>query len=80
MDDWKVRIQHIDKYEVKMDLTEKEAKKIFSDLKSKMCEKQIVWCELIHSPIEADEEIIVDDFENRVLSVMGHKMIVKKGM
>ena len=76
MDDWKVRIQYIDRYEVKMDLTEKQAKKIFNDLKSKMYEKQVVWCELIHSPIEADEEIIVDDFENKVLSVMGHKVIV----
>ena len=75
MDDWKVRIQYIDRYEVKMDKTEKEAKKIFNDMKSKMYEKQVVWCELIHSPIEADEEIIVDDFENKVLSVMGHKII-----
>lgn len=79
MDDWKVRIQYIDRYEVLMDKTEKEAKKIFNDMKSKMYEKQIVWCELIHSPIEADEEIIVDDFENKVLSVMGHKVIVQKG-
>lgn len=76
MDDWKVRIQYIDRYEVLMDKTEKEAKKIFNDMKSKMYEKQVVWCELIHSPIEADEEIIVDDFENKVLSVMGHKVIV----
>lgn len=40
-----------------------------------MYEKQVVWCELIHSPIDADEEII-DDFENKVLSVMGHKVVV----
>lgn len=27
MDDWKVKIQYIDEYEVKMDLTEQKAKK-----------------------------------------------------
>ena len=75
MDDWKVRIQYIDRYEVLMDKTEKQAKKIFNDLKSKMYEKQVLWCELIHSPID-EEEIIVDDFENKVLSVMGCKVIV----
>ena len=75
MDDWKVRIQYIDRYEVKMDKTEKESRKIFNELKSKMYDKQIAWCELIHSSIDADEEI-VDDFENKVLSVMGHKVIV----
>ena len=75
MDDWKVRIQYLDDYEVIMDKTEKEAKKLFTDLKSKMYEKQVVWCELIHSPIDSDEEI-VDDFENKVLSLMGHKIVV----
>ena len=76
MDDWKVRIECLHEYEVKMDLTEKQARKIFNDMKSKMYEKQIVWCELIHSPIDADEEIIVDDFENKVLSLMGHEVVV----
>lgn len=75
MDDWKVRIQYIDRYEVLMDKTEKEAKEIFNDLKSKKYEKQIVWCELIHAPIDTDERII-GDFENNVLSVMGHKIVV----
>lgn len=76
MDDWKVRIDCLHEYEVKMDLTEKQARKIFNELKEKMYEKQIVWCELIHSPLDADEEIIVDSFENKVMSVMGHKVVV----
>lgn len=76
MDDWKVRIECLHEYEVKMDLTESQARKIFNDMKSKMYEKQIVWCELIHSPLDADEEIIVDAFENKVLSVMGHEVVV----
>lgn len=76
MDDWKVRIQYVDEYEVKMDLTEKQAKKIFNDMKSKMYEKQVVWCELIHDSLDADDEFIVDDFENTVLKLMGHKVVV----
>ena len=76
MDDWKIRVQYINNYEVIMDKTEKEARKIFNNLKSKMYEKQIVWCELIHNPIDANEEIIVDSFENKVVSIMGYKMIV----
>lgn len=76
MDDWKVRIQYINRYEVLMDKTEKQAKKIFNDLKSKMYEKQVVWCELIQIPADEDaDEIIVDDFENKVVSVMGYKII-----
>ena len=75
MDDWKVRVQYINKYDVQLDKTEKQARKIFNDLKSKMYEKQIVWCELIHAPINIEESII-DDFENKVLNVLGHKLIV----
>ena len=75
MDDWKVRVQYINKYDVQLDKTEKQARKIFVDLKSKMYEKQIVWCELIHAPIDAEEKII-DSFENKVVSIMGCKMIV----
>lgn len=75
MDDWKLRIQYINNYDVILDKTETEARKIFNNLKSKMYEKQIVWCELIHAPVDTDE-IIVDSFENKVVSVMGHKMIV----
>lgn len=75
MDDWKVAIQYIDRYEVKLDLTEKQAKKLFEDLRTKSHEKQVVWCELIHRPVDADE-IIVEDFENKVVLVMGHKVIV----
>jgi hypothetical protein len=40
-----------------------------------MYEKQIVWCELIYAPYD-EEETIIDDFENKVLSIMGHKVIV----
>ena len=75
MDNWKVRVQYINKYEVLMDKTEKQARKIFDDLKSKAHEKQIEWCELIHAPIDA-EEIIIEDFENKVLNVLGYKLIV----
>lgn len=75
MDDWKVRVQYINKYDVQLDKTEKQAMKIFNDLKSKMYEKQIVWCELIHAPIDAEEKVI-DSFENKVVSIMGHKVIV----
>lgn len=75
MDDWKIRVQYINKYEVLMDKTEKQARKIFDDLKSKMHDKQVVWCELIHSPIDAEESII-EDFENKVLNVLGYKLIV----
>ena len=75
MDDWKIRVQYIYKYKVLLDKTEKEARKIFNDLKSKKHEKQIVWCELIHAPINIEESII-DDFENKVLNVLGHKLIV----
>ena len=75
MDDWKVRVQYINKYDVQLDKTEKQARKIFNDLKSKMYEKQIVWCELIHAPIDLEEKGI-DSFENKVVSIMGCKMIV----
>ena len=75
MDNWKLRIQYIDKYSVLMDKTEKQAKKIFNDLKQKMYEKKIVWCELIYSPCDADE-IIVDDFENKVACILGNKVIL----
>lgn len=75
MNDWKVRIQYTNKYEVLMDKTEKEAKKIFNELKSKMYDKQIIWCELIHAPIDVDETI-VDDFENKTIQVLGYKLIV----
>lgn len=75
MNDWKIRIKYIDDYKVIMDKTEKQARKIFNDLKSTMYEKQIVWCELIHAPIDTDE-IIVDDFENKVVSIIGHNLIV----
>lgn len=75
MDDWKVRVQYINKYDVQLDKTEKQARKIFVDLKSKMYEKQIVWCELIHAPIDLEEKVI-DSFENKVVSIMGCKMIV----
>ena len=75
MDDWKVRAQYINKYDVQLDKTEKQARKIFNDLKSKMYEKQIVWCELIHAPIDLEEKVI-DSFENKVVSIMGCKMIV----
>ena len=75
MDDWKIRVQYINNYEVIMDKTKNETRRIFNNLKSKMHEKQIVWCELIHSPADADE-IIVDSFENKVVSIMGCKMIV----
>lgn len=75
MDDWKVRVQYINKYDVHLDKTEKQARKIFVDLKSKMYEKQIVWCELIYAPIDAEEKVI-DSFENKVVSIMGHKVIV----
>ncbi len=76
MDDWKVRIDCLHEYEVKMDLTEKQARKIFNDMKSKMYEKQIVCCELVRSPIDADGEIIVDCFENKDMSFMGHEAVV----
>lgn len=75
MDDWKIRVQYISKYEVLMDKTEKQARKIFDDLKSKAHEDQIEWCELIHAPIDA-EEIIVEDFESKLLNVLGYKLIV----
>ena len=75
MDEWKGRVQYSNKYDVQLDKTEKQARKIFNDLKSKMYEKQIVWCELIHAPINIEESII-DDFENKVLNVLGHKLIV----
>lgn len=75
MNDWKIRIKYIDDYKVIMDKTEKQARKIFNDLKSTMYEKQIVWCELIHAPIDTDE-IIVDDFDNKVVSIIGHNLIV----
>lgn len=75
MDDWKVRIQYIDRYEVQMDKTEKQARKIFNELKEKMYLKQVVWCELIYAPLHKDETVI-DDFENKVVSVLGHEMIV----
>lgn len=75
MNDWKIRIKYIDDYKVIMDKTEKQARKIFNDLKSTMYEKQIVWCELIHAQIDTDE-IIVDDFENKVVSIIGHNLIV----
>lgn len=75
MDDWKIRVQYINKYDVLLDKTEKQARKIFDDLKSKMYEKQIAWCELIYSPVDADE-IIMEDFENKVISLMGYEVIV----
>lgn len=49
--------------------------KIFNELKLKMFEKQIVWCELIHAPIDSDE-IIIDSFENKIVSIMGKNLIV----
>lgn len=75
MDDWKIRIQYINRYEVLLDKTEKQARKIFNDLKAKMHEKQIIWCELIHAQVDA-EEIVIEDFENKVLNVLGYKLIV----
>ena len=77
MDNWKVRIQYLDRYEVKMDKTEKQAKKIFNDLKAKRYEKQVVWCELVYLPNdEYVDEVIVDSFENRVINVLGYDMVV----
>lgn len=75
MDNWKVRVQYLDKYEVEMDKTEKQARKIFDIMRTKRYEKQVVWCELIYSSVDEDEAV-VDSFENRVISVMGHKMVV----
>lgn len=72
MDDWKLRIQYPDRYEVILDKTEKEARKILSKLKSG---KQVVWCELIHYPVDADETV-VDSFENQVITVLGKDVII----
>ena len=75
MDNWKIRIQYINKYEVKVDLTEKQAKNKFLKLKENMYNKKIVWCELVYNPIDEDE-IIVDSFENETVKILGCEIIV----
>ena len=77
--EYKVRYERIDgSFGIHDWDNERGAKKFFDDLKKEKT-KVTVWAELCYASIEddaPDEVIVVDDFERRVLDVLGHKMIV----
>lgn len=75
MEDWKIRVQYLDRYDVILDLSKSKALKKFRELKESMFEKQIVWCELIFDSIENENEVIVDSFENKVVSLFGYNIV-----
>lgn len=64
-------------------MLEKEARKEFNKLRDnrKGEGSKIVWCELIYSSLDedaADEEIVVESFENNVIEIFGQKIAVPK--
>lgn len=77
VEDWKVKIQYMNgSLEVTDWMTEKKAKDKFEKLKSERINKQIVWCELIHSPLDADEQILITDFESEIIDTGFGKLLV----
>lgn len=81
-EDYKVRYERIDgSFGVSDWDNERGARRFFNSLKNE--EVRVTWwAELIWSPIDEDDpdaeldEIIVDDFERKVIDVMGHKLLV----
>ena len=77
MEDWKLRIGYVNgKFEVTDWLTESKARKKFENLKKKRLEKKILWCELIYSSLDDDEEIVIDDFKSKVVDLGIGKLLV----
>lgn len=81
-DDYKVRFERIDgSFGCSEWDNERGARKYFEGLKNEKV-RVTKWAELIWSPIDEDDpcaeldEIIVDDFERKVIDVMGHKLLV----
>lgn len=78
MEDYKLCIQYKNgKYEVTDWMTESKARKKFENLKKKRLEKEVLWCELVYSSLEdEDEEIVIDDFESQVIDLGICKLLV----
>lgn len=62
-------------------MVKREAEKMFNKLKAnrKGESSKIVWCELVYSSLkedDPDEEIVVDSFTRRVMTVMGQSFTV----
>ncbi len=78
-EDYKVRYQRLDGMtEVSDWYDERGARRFFDRLKNEKV-RVTRWAELVYSPIDDEvelDEIIVDDFERKVVEVMGHKLLV----
>lgn len=78
-EDYKVRYQRIDGATEVSDWYDRQsARRFFNRLKNEKV-KVTWWAELVYSPIDDDvelDEVIVDDFERKVVEIIGHKLLV----
>lgn len=78
-EDYKVRYQRIDGATEVSDWYDRQgARRFFNRLKNEKV-RVTWWAELVYSPIDYEAElgeIIVDDFERKVVEIMGYKLLV----
>lgn len=78
-EDYKVRYQRLDGTTEVSDWYDRQgARRFFNRLKDEKV-RVTWWAELVYSPIDDEvelDEIIVDDFERKMVEVMGHKLLV----
>ena len=78
-EDYKVRYQRLDGTAEVSDWYDRQgARRFFNRLKDEKV-KVTWWAELVYSPIDDEvelDEIIVDDFERKVVDLFGHKVLI----
>lgn len=76
--EYKVRFERLDGFHIHDWDNERNARKFFESLKNEKT-KATIWAELVYASIDddaVDEVVVVDDFERRVVELMGYKLIV----